>query len=417
MFSTKKRINLYHFPPSHKGFKKIERKVIKMAVKTNYKKNGKEYYRVTATIGKKSNGNSIRKEFYGKNKKEAEQKRDEYLRNIANGLNTDYKSTKLVPLMELWLVEVIKPSNKVKESTFECYESIFRNYIKTAPFAYYKLNDIKSIMIQKYYNTLFEKGKSSNIIREINLKLNSFFVHAVNQGYMLKNPTEKKRITIPGLSEKKKREIETFSDEEIKIIKDNAENYQYGMLILFALGTGMRQGELLGLKWKYLDLNKKIVTVIYTVKIVTEIPRNGKRKTELKMYTPKTKSSIRTIPIPNALIPKLKQHKIKEKEKCLKYGINFSDENFVFTNLFLNPIRPNNIIVSFQRFLTKTNIPVRKFHTLRHTYATQLFKSGAELLTVSKILGHTNLETTKIYTHVSDKQKEDAVNKLNKIFI
>ncbi len=106
---------------------KTERKVIEMAVKTNYRKNGKDYYRVTATIDKKADGKPIRKEFYGKSKKEAEQKRDEYLRNIANGLNTDYENAELVPLMELWLFEVIKPSNKIKEITFERYESIFRN--------------------------------------------------------------------------------------------------------------------------------------------------------------------------------------------------------------------------------------------------------------------------------------------------
>ena len=145
-----------------------------MAVKTNYKKNGKEYYRVTATIGKKSDGRLIRKEFYGKSKKEAEQKRDEYLRNIANGLNIDYENAELISLMEEWLFEVIKPSNKVKESTFVRYENLFRKYIKTAPFAYHKLNDIKSIMIQKYYNTLFEHDKSLNLIHDIHLKLNFF---------------------------------------------------------------------------------------------------------------------------------------------------------------------------------------------------------------------------------------------------
>ena len=175
-----------------------------MAVKTNYKKNGKEYYRVTATVGKKSDGKPIRKEFYGKSKKEAEQKRDEYLRNVANGLNIDYENATLVPLMELWLFEVVKHSNKIKETTFERYESIFRNYIKTAPFAYSKLNDIKSITVQKYYNTLFEEGKSSNVIHDINLKLNSFFEYAVNQGYLTKNPTERKKLQYRGCQKRKK---------------------------------------------------------------------------------------------------------------------------------------------------------------------------------------------------------------------
>ena len=388
-----------------------------MAVKTNYKKNGKDYYRVTATIGKKADGKPIRKEFYGKSKKEAEQKREEYLRNIANGLNTDYENATLIPLMELWLFEVVKPSNKVKETTFERYESIFRNYIKTAPFAYSKLNDIKSITIQKYYNTLFEEGKSSSVIQTINLKLNSFFEYAVNQGYIAKNPTERKKVTIPGLSEKTKKEVETFSDEEITAIKKGAETHNHGMLFLLALGTGLRQGELLGLKWKYVNFDRKTVTVKYTVKYITEITKDGKRKCVNKIYTPKTKESLRTVPIPNSLMPKLKQHRLFEKEKCLENGVKFSDDNFVFTTRICNPINSSNIIRSFQLFLLKNNINTKKFHCLRHTYATELFKAGADLLTVSKLLGHTNLEKTKIYTHVSEDQKENTVNKLNKLFI
>ncbi len=94
---------------------------------------------------------------------------------------------------------------------------------------------------------------------------------------MLKNPTEKKRITIPGLSEKKKTEIEAFSDEEIIAIKNGAKTYRYGILILLALGTGLRQGELLGLKWKYVDLINKTVTVKYTLNYITEITRDGKK--------------------------------------------------------------------------------------------------------------------------------------------
>ncbi len=171
------------------------------------------------------------------------------------------------------------------------------------------------------------------------------------------------------------------------------------------------------MKWKYLDLDKKIVTVKHTIKRVTEITRNGERKGTTKIYTPKTKESLRSVPIPNALIPKLKHHRLSEKEKCLKNKIKFSDDNFVFTNNIGNFIDSSVLIRSFHNFLKINNITIKKFHTLRHTYATELFKAGADLLTVSKLLGHTNLETTKIYTHVSEDQKEETANKLNKLFI
>lgn len=97
--------------------------------------------------------------------------------------------------------------------------------------------------------------------------------------------------------------------------------------------------------------------------------------------------------------------------------MSFTENNFVFTNEICDPLCRNSIAGSFKRFLIRNNIPVRKFHSLRHTFSTQLFKSGVELLTVSKLLGHTNLETTKVYTHVSETEKENAINKLNKIFM
>ena len=85
-----------------------------MAVKTNYEKNGNNYFRVTATIGKKSDGKPIRKEFYGKSKKEAETKKDEYLNNLKSGLNLDFDKITVGNLFHIWLFEIIKVSNKIK---------------------------------------------------------------------------------------------------------------------------------------------------------------------------------------------------------------------------------------------------------------------------------------------------------------
>ncbi len=117
------------------------------------------------------------------------------------------------------------------------------------------------------------------------------------------------------------------------------------------------------------------------------------------------------------MISKLKFHKLKEKQKSLINDISFTDDNFVFTNQFSNCLSDSNIHLGFQRFLKRNNVKIKKFHSLRRTFATKLFKEGVKLLTVSKLLGHTNLETTKIYTKVSEEEKEDAINKLNKFFI
>ncbi|WKV08156.1 hypothetical protein Q2T46_11525 [Thermoanaerobacterium sp. CMT5567-10] len=149
-----------------------------MAQKTNYTKNGNEYYRVTATIGRDSEGKLIRKEFYGKGKKEAEAKRDEYLNGIKNGLNIDFKDVILGELMRTWLFEVVKVSRK--PSTFARYEGLYRNYIKDSELYGLKISLIKSIQIQRYYNKLYQEGKSSKTIKTLNKFLKTFFNYAVD---------------------------------------------------------------------------------------------------------------------------------------------------------------------------------------------------------------------------------------------
>lgn len=100
-----------------------------MAVKINYSKNGNDYFRVTVSMGRNSDGKLIRKEFYGKSKKDAESKRDEYLSGIKNGLSIDYKEIVFGKLLHSWLFEIVRVSNKIKPSTFQRYEGIYRNYI------------------------------------------------------------------------------------------------------------------------------------------------------------------------------------------------------------------------------------------------------------------------------------------------
>ena len=100
-----------------------------MVRKINYTKNGNKYFRVTVSIGRDSNGKLIRKEFYGKSKKEAEEKRYEYLNGIRNGLNIDHKNMILGELIHTWIFEVVRVFSKIKPSSFQRYKGIYRNYI------------------------------------------------------------------------------------------------------------------------------------------------------------------------------------------------------------------------------------------------------------------------------------------------
>lgn len=386
-----------------------------MASKTNCIKNGKEYYRTTATIGRDVKGNLIRKEFYGKNKKEAEEKKKEYLNSIQNGLTANFDKISLGSLMHTWLFEVQKI--KVKPTSFERYEGIFRNYIQHAPFYGKKIKDIKQLELQRYYNQLFKSGKSSNSIKFLNKLLKNFFNYAIDEGYLIKNLCNNNLI-IPGNDTKVKKEIEVFNNEEIKKLIDTLKGHRLKLLILLALGTGLRQGELLALTWDDIDFMKKEITVEKTIKKVKTFDDEGKSVgKKILIQSPKSVTSNRIVPIPSNLIEQLKNHRIIQNMEKENADILYTDNNLVFATCTGNFISTKNLFNSYSALLVKAKIKHKKFHALRHTYASQLFKAGVPLKTVQTLLGHSDISiTANIYTHVMPSQKTNAAEKLNCLF-
>ena len=385
-----------------------------MAVKTNYQMNGKDYYRLSASFGRDSNGKLIRKFFYGKNKKEAEKKLEEYKDNLKQGLIID-KNAYLSSTMENWLFEVVNISNKVKPSTFERYEGIYRNYIKNSPIASLQLKNIKSLQIQKYYNELYETGKTTSQIFNLNKLLKHFFTYAVNEGYLLKNPCIG-QIVIPGKVEHKKIEVEVFTDNELKTILGYPKDSLIKDLATVCISTGMRRGECLALKWNDLNYNDMEIHINETVSTVALIDKDGYRENRTIIQIPKTKGSIRAIPLPPTLKPIFDKMKIRQNENKLKIGESYNKENegYIFLSENGNLIDSSNLSRSWRRYLKKVGIKYLKLHALRHTYATRQFEAGLPLKTVSVLLGHSSTEiTSNTYTHVLKKEKEKSIDILS----
>jgi len=387
-----------------------------MAIKTNYEKNGKSYYRVTATVGKKPDGKPIRKEFYGKNKKEAEAKKEEYLRGLNLGLNSDFNEIILGDLIKIWLFEVVKIYGS--HSTMDRYEGIYRNYVKNTPLNGFKLKSIKPLTLQRYYNKLYyDDKKSLSIIKNLNKFLKTFFNYAIKEDYILTNPCV--RVTLPvekTVTDGEAKDIDPFTIEEIGRIKKAAKNYM-NMLFLLDLGTGLRKGELLALTPSDINFEKEEIHINKALKKIKVFDTYTKYHYEMAIETPKTKNSIRTVPIPNKLVPILKKYIEEQKEKYILNGLEFKENSLIFTTDSCNPIDGTNVLRAWERLLKKANVRYRKFHNVRHTYATQLFFSGVELKTVQMLLGHSDINiTSEIYVHVLPQSKIDSVDKINHLF-
>lgn len=187
------------------------------------------------------------------------------------------------------------------------------------------------------------------------------------------------------------------------------------MYFSLALGSGLRIGELLGLKWNDINFENKELKISRSIKRVKCFDENSDTKTKIIEQLPKTKYSIRTIPLPEVIINELKRHKNIILKERLKAGEIYKDNDLVFPNEIGGYIDARNLTKRYKRVLSRANIPYRKFHALRHTYATRLFENGVSLKVIQVLLGHSSMEiTANIYTHVLPDEKVRAVDVLDR---
>lgn len=372
-----------------------------MAIKTNYSKGKYKYNRKTLVIGHKADGTPIVKEFLGKTESEAIALRDEYKHKLESGLIANFDRLLLGETIYRWLFQI--KLNELKPSSFQSYESTYRNYIKDSSIDQLQICKIKSLHIQEYYNKL-GKSKSHSQIKKVNKLLKSFFNYSKSEGFVLINPCD--NISIPNKNEnngKKTDKITFFTEDEIKLLKNKIQGNKIENIILFALGTGLRQGEILGLKWKNVNLKDKQLYVKESIKTVYVFDSDGNKKQETIIQSPKSISSIRTVDIPDSIIKMLEnlQH----------------NGEFVFHNEDGSPISSKTIFGNWKSvFKDSKDLKYRKFHSLRHTYGSMLLLNGVDLKTVQDLMGHSDISITQIYLHILPKTRSEAVNKLNYIF-
>mgnify|MGYP001224334448 FL=1 len=380
--------------------------------KTNTSIGGYDYYKVSATIGYDIEGKPIRKIFYGKNKGDAESKKKEYLKMLENGINPDVASQPLSKVIWDWFWNIEKNSGN-KSSTFERYDVIFRKYIKDSAIGKLSLSSINKMTIRKYYNELLAEGHSMSIIKNTHKFLNKFFVFALSEGYIIRNPLY--GLKLPTVNEddidENEGKIETFTDEEINTLAKSIGNDKLKYIVLFAVMTGARMGEILALEKT--DIKNGIVKINKSVRTVRIYTDESNYRYERKTTRPKNKSSIREIPLPDVLIKEMKNLNALVNEERLKLGPAYLDNKLLFPSQTGTYIDDKNLRKSWQRAIAKTGIKYRKFHCLRHTYATRMILNGVSILTVSRLLGHSSIKTTEIYAHTLEDMKIQAVKTLN----
>lgn len=300
------------------------------------------------------------------------------------------KTPSFSQMAKRWLMSV---KGTVKDSTYTRYYRIVYSYL-IPELEKYEISKINTLSVNRLKDKFLRiggkrgKGLSEKTIIDILSVFKLILINAVEEGYntmnvgLIKNPRRKRKeiSTIPNDKLEKLEEILLASKDKISIG------------ILLTLHTGIRNGELCGLKWGDFCFTKKIVQVQRTVERITNLNPFNKAKTKVIVSEPKTETSKREIPLPKVLCNYLKIH------KC-------SPDTYILTGTN-KPTEPHTLYIRYERFLKRNGFNNYTFHALRHTFATRGIESGFDIKSLSEILGHSDVTTTlRCYVHPSIEQK------------
>lgn len=338
-----------------------------------------------------------------KTMKEAKQAERNLLLDVEeNGLPSNqsdgFQDPTFEKLASLWLENY---KTTVKPSTFENV----RSKVEKMTEEHFEGMKLKQISVTYCQKVVIELSKSYVLYNHYLSVINRIFKYAVLMDILDSNPFDK---VIKPKSRQVQRKGNFLTKEELKeflkLSQTTTLSYFFPLVHLMSY-TGLRQGEALALKWSDIDFENKKITVNKTAARIKE---------KQTLQTPKTKNSKRVISIDSATLSILRSWKKDQIKIYFKNGKHFEgDENFIFTNQQGEWVHIHNFIRYFKRFIADHKLKQITPHGLRHTHASLLFSAGVEPKNISDRLGHSTVQITlDLYTHITEEQRTDTVEKL-----
>ena len=300
--------------------------------------------------------------------------------------------------LDYWYETHCKPN--IRTSTQSGYEDRIRLHIKPE-LGEIPLNRLTQNDLQQFYARLKKSGRktrteyygeglSDRMVRMCHATCRSALQRAVQDGLIRTNPAEGCK-----LPPKKAREMQVLARDELQRFLIQAKAEGYYELFLLDLATGLRRGELLALQWDDLDFETGVLTISKQVSLV-----RGK----IVMSVPKTKSSIRKLVLPPAVVQVLREYRESVHSRWMFPSPVLEDL----------PLNPGSVYDRLQLILEHANCKQVRFHDLRHTFATLALQNGMDVKTLSAMLGHVSAATTlDIYTHSTSDMQHAAARKID----
>ncbi len=211
-------------------------------------------------------------------------------------------------------------------------------------------------------------------------------------------------------------EIQPLTMEQMQHLLATVHGHKWEALFTLAMATGMRRGELLGLKWQDINVETGILQVR---RVLSRVPTNMPGREHVYVEAePKTQKSRRSVMIAPFALEALKKHRVSQLEAKLKAGEFWQEYDYVFCTLTGKHLNPNHVVEEFKKILTRAGLPDIRFHDLRHSAATLLLSLGIHPKVVQELLGHTQISMTMdVYSPVLPGMQQDAMRQLDAALI
>jgi len=297
-----------------------------------------------------------------------------------------------------WLAGYVKTN--CSQRTLDGYQSIIETHLVPA-LGHVQLKHLNPQVIQSYYGRACER-LSARTVHHQHRVLSQSLKYAVRQGHLGRNPAELVDSPSPH-----KKIMRTLTTSEVEILFENAQDNRYYPVIYAALSTGLRQAELLGLRWRDIDLDVCSISVSQVL---------YKRRGMYQFKEPKTSHSRRRVAMTPKLALYLREYKVERESLYWQLGQSLTLDSLVFGTHEGKPFNPSVLSHDFGRMVKRIGLEGVRFHDLRHTFASLMLLRGAKPKVISEALGHASVAfTMDVYSHIIEGMQEDAMALLDEV--
>lgn len=346
------------------------------------------------------NGKRKRKYIYGKTRAEVNRKRIQLQHELNRGVPIQTTGTTMAGFLERWL-ETIKPS--VRPRTFQSYQMIVNHHLVPA-IGRIRIEKLTQQHVHELMSAKAQAGLSPRSVANIRNVLRA----ALNQA-MKWDLAPRNVATLVDPPKPSTYEPTILSRAQAAQMLETLRGDRLEALYALALSVGLRQGEVLGLRWEDVDLEKGSIAIRRQLQVIDGVQ---------VLTEPKSKTSRRTIPLPAAVIDRLRAHRKHQLEERILAGGRWQGQwNLVFTTPIGTPLDGSNLRKHFKEALQAAGLPAMRFHDMRHSAASMLAALGVHPSVAQRILGHANISTTlAVYTHVEQVAMRDATDLMGGLF-